>query len=157
MLHHLQYVFFLNPFTGRVTGNWICAFLHALPAFTWLPLLHIVRDIWMSAGYASFKVIARGAVEWKSEEQSQRGCGVGGGIILKGLEVYPPSHHSPTHTIYTYTHPSHSLHTYPSLCFRGWWVLDGVSWFCGPGVWFLPACKPHHPTTPSLYLHCLPS
>lgn len=116
-----MFTLFLFFLAQRMPGKWICAFLRALPALTWLPVLCIVRDIWMSAGHVSFKVIARGAAEWKSEEQSQRG--EEGGHNPKRIGSSPPYTH-------THTHLSNSLHTV-CVCVSGgdeYWMGQLVSW-----------------------------
>lgn len=133
-----MFIFTLFFLTQRVPWKKICAFLHALPALTWLPVLSIVRDIWMSAGHASCKVIARGAVEWKTEEQSQRG--EEGGHNPKRIVSSPPYTH-------TNTHLSNSLHTvcvFQRVMGTGWGQL--VSW-----LWCLISPSSSAPRLPFLF------
>lgn len=133
-----MFTLFLFFLAQRMPGKWICAFLRALPALTWLPVLRIVRDIWMSAGHVSFKVIARGAAEWKSEEQSQRG--EEGGHNPKRIGSSPP---------YTHTHTLAIPFTQCVCVFQGVMSTGWVSWFRGSGVWFLRPCR--SPCLPLLF------
>lgn len=82
-------------------GIWTSAFFCGLWVLTWLPLVCIVRVIWISTNHVSFNVIAQG-----DERERKRG------VIQKGLNPpTPPPPPPPTPP----TTPN-SLH--PSL-FRG--------------------------------------
>lgn len=93
----------------------------------WAPVVQVWR--WLPEGQQSERV--------KNTAREKRGK-ERGGHNPKRIEVHPPP---PQHT---HIHLSNSLHT-PSLCFRGWWVLDGVSWILVSDFSIL------HPPTLSLF------